>query len=97
MYYGYFCGILAATRPSLSLLLLLLLLPLLLLLLLFLLLLLLQFDLAFLHFLLVVLAHEHERVQGQDAAGHRADVDREHHVVVLGGVSLDELLGVQIG
>lgn len=89
------CVILAATRPSsLSLLLLFLLLSLLLFLLFFLLLLLLELNLALLDFLLVVLAHKHERVQGENAAGHRADVDREHHVVVLGRVGFNQLFRV---
>jgi hypothetical protein len=36
-------------------------------------------------------------VQGQHASHHRADVHREHHIVVFGGETFDELFAVEIG
>jgi hypothetical protein len=47
--------------------------------------------------LLVALGDEDERVQGQHAAHHGADVDREEHVVVLGREGTHEVLAVEVG
>jgi hypothetical protein len=53
--------------------------------------------LEFLGLLLVVLADEDEGVQGEHAPHHRADVHCEHHVVVLGRETLNQLLAVEVG
>lgn len=54
-------------------------------------------QLQFLRLLFVVLAHEDQGVKGQHASDLGADVDCEHHVVVLGSEASDELLAVEVG
>jgi hypothetical protein len=58
---------------------------------------LLALQLQLLRLLLVVLTHEDQGVQGQHASDLGADVDREHHIVVLGREASDQLLAVQVG
>ena len=60
-------------------------------------LLLLALQLQLLRLLFVVLAHEDQGMQGKHAADLGADVDREHHVVVLGCEAADQLLAVEVG
>ena len=47
--------------------------------------------------LLVVFGNEDESVQGKDAPNHGADVDCEHHVIVLGCETANQVFTVEIG